>query len=1051
MFKEYFKNILKTLKPGDAREESFYPALKIFIENLSEFENKKISVTLLPKKHEGQSPDFRIREGNKIIGYIEAKDFQKHSDDLDEIEDSNQLKRYKKAFPNLILTNFFEFRLYRKGILADKVRIGRPFISYELKVVPPVENEKKFISLISEFFAFSIPEIKKPKELAIELGNRTHFLKEKILEEIKNDNSEIIGFYQAFKKHLIINLTEDQFADLYAQTITYGLFTARTRTACKEFRRETAVKFIPQSIPLLKKIFAFISSEELPKSMEWIVDEISQVLAVANISKIIKDFYKKGKGTDPIIHFYETFLGEYDPKEREKRGVYYTPEPVVSYIVRSVNQILKEKFNKKDGFATSSVTVLDPAAGTLTFPAEAIKLAKKEIQKKYGPGIWQSTVKGHILKNFYAFELLMAPYVIGHLKISLLLEELGYKMRNDDKFNFYLTNTLENEAPDPNQFPGIFERVLAKESEQALEVKEKIPIMVVMGNPPYSGVSENKGDWILEQIKEYRQIRGKPLGERKDWLQDDYVKFFRFAQWKIEKLGTGILGFITNHAWIDNPTFRGMRYSLMKTFDEIYILNLHGSVLKKEKTPEGQKDENVFDIQPGVAITICIKHQEKIDEKKVLYAELWGLRGDINKPKTKYYYLNKNDVKSTKWQPIIPKKPYYFFVPKSEKGHKEYDKFWKITNIFPINSTGIVTAHDHFAIDFKYEELKNKISAFKFSPHDDNYVKKDYQLKENYAWRVSKARYELKQVDNWQNYFTKILYRPFDERWIYYHSSVVWRVRKNVMKHMLKQNLALTTCRQQSIAGFQHVLVTNLITESCYVSNRTKEIGYVFPLYLYSSENKQQTILDGQEKLDLKGAQHKLKIKKEKEPNINPELFDALKSCFDKEPTPEEIFYYIYGTLYSNTYRKKYEEFLKIDFPKVPFTKDYKLFKKISKLGEELVNLHLLKSPKLNKPLAKFYGKNDNSVKIRKYDKNKRRIYINEKQYFEPINKEIWEYMIGGYQVLDKWLKYKKGETLSTDDIKHYCRIATTLVETIKIQKEIDNIYPEIEKKLINS
>lgn len=607
ILEKYFQDIFDTLGHGDAQEGSFYSALENLIEGSSKNQSKIIQVTSLPKKYEGQLPDFRVRKRREIIGHIEAKDFQKYpeSKDLDNVEESIQLKKYRKIFPNLVLTNFFEFRLYKKGVLVDRVQIGRPFIAYRLKTVPPVENQDKFDSLLNEFFSFSIPETKKPKELALELADRTAFLKEKILEEIQKKNREIIGFLQAFKKFLIATLTEERFADLYAQTITYGLFAARTRALREEFRRDTTVKFIPQTIPLLKRIFAFISSTDLPQSMEWIVDEIVQVLVATDVSKIMHDFYQEGKGKDPIIHFYETFLAEYDPKEREKRGVYYTPESVVNYIVRSIHQILKDKFGKEDGFATSSVTVLDPAAGTLTFPAAAIKLAKQEVQK-YGSGIWQSTVKDHILKNFYAFELLMAPYTIGHLRLSLLLDELGYKMKEKEKFNLYLTNTLEIKKLSQSPLPFFSE--LAEESNDALKVKEKIPIMVIMGNPPYSGTSENKGKWILEQIREYKQIEGKSLGEKNPkWIQDDYVKFFRFAQWKIEQAGAGILGFITNHAWLDNPTFRGMRYSLMKTFDEIYILNLHGSSLKKEKTPQGGKDENVFDIQAGVAITLMIK------------------------------------------------------------------------------------------------------------------------------------------------------------------------------------------------------------------------------------------------------------------------------------------------------------------------------------------------------------------------------------------------------------------------------------------------------------
>lgn len=426
-------------------------------------------------------------------------------------------------------------------------------------------------------------------------------------DKLKTSTEELL---EVFKKTLLYAITSEQFADMYAQTISYGLFVARLNSGVKEFNRINAFEFIPKTVPLIKRLFHIISGQDLPQHIRWHVEEIAEILANTKIEKIKEEFFSQSGKRDPIIHFYETFLKEYDPKEREKRGVYYTPEPVVSYIVRSINYLLKEKFGKKDGFADPSVLVLDPAAGTLTFPAKAISVAKEEFSKKYGEGGWRSLVKEHILENFYAFELLMAPYAIGHLKIGLLLEGLGYKLSENDRFKLFLTNTLEMEKL--GKIPMFLATELSKESEDAYEVKTKTPILIIFGNPPYSGVSENKGDWILEKIKDYKQIEGKSLGERNPkWIQDDYVKFFRFAQWKIEKAGQGILGFITNHAWLDNPTFRGMRFSLMKTFDEIYILNLHGSTLKKEKTPKGGKDENIFDIQPGVSISLMVKFKNE--------------------------------------------------------------------------------------------------------------------------------------------------------------------------------------------------------------------------------------------------------------------------------------------------------------------------------------------------------------------------------------------------------------------------------------------------------
>ncbi len=613
MLFDYLKSLHTTSLHGDAREESFYSDLKQLLKLWIQNQNKQFDVITLPRKTEGGNPDFRIWDGkSKIVGYIEAK--APTVGNLDEIAESEQLKRYRQTFPNLILTNFLEFRLYRNGVLIAKTEVGRPFVLQQLKAVPPVENETEFGQLLDQFFSFSIPRTFTAKQLATELAKRTRFLRDNVIaEEMKEEKIEgtqtLEAFLEAFKQHLLSTLTVQDFANLFAQTITYGLFAARTR-ANKEFNRPLAYQFIPHTIGILRDVFKFISLGDLPPNMEWIIDDIAEVLANCDVNKIINNFYQEGKGRDPVIHFYETFLSEYDPKEREKRGVYYTPEPVVSYITRSIHHLLKTRFGRADGFASDTVTVLDPAAGTITFPVAAIRLAVEEYKNKYGSGGVSSLIHDHILKHFFAFELMMAPYAVGHLKAGITFDELGYRLKDDERFQLYLTNTLEWKDLEQSALPGLTS--LSHESELAGKVKREIPIMVVMGNPPYSGHSDNNGEWIAKEIREYFQVDGHSLNERNPkWLQDDYVKFIRFAQWKIDQAGEGILGFITNHSYLDNPTFRGMRQSLMTSFDELYILNLHGNSLKKEKCPDGSKDENVFDIQAGVAIALFVKMGEK--------------------------------------------------------------------------------------------------------------------------------------------------------------------------------------------------------------------------------------------------------------------------------------------------------------------------------------------------------------------------------------------------------------------------------------------------------
>ncbi|OIO01594.1 DNA methyltransferase [Candidatus Desantisbacteria bacterium CG_4_10_14_0_8_um_filter_48_22] len=1037
MLKAYFAEIFKTANQGDAREESFYPTLKKLLEAYANSVKKSgIQVTSLPKKTEAGNPDFRIWDGKQhIVGYIEAK--APNIEYLDQVESSEQLERYLRIFPNVILTNFFEFRLYRNGILTDRVLVARSNNLFKLKTIPPVEKETEFLNLLEKFFSFSLPQVYNAKTLAVELAKRTRFLRDEVIaeqlkeEEFSEDNY-IFGFYKAFKKYLISGLSKEDFADLYSQTITYGLFAARTRTE-NTFNRKLAYDNIPSTIGILRDLFKFISLGNIPQQMEWIIDDISEVLSVTDVKKILHQYFHEGKGKDPIVHFYETFLTEYDPKTREKRGVYYTPEPVVSYIVRSLHKVLKEKFNRAEGLANEKVTILDPAAGTLTFLTETAKVALEEFISKYGEGGKSKFIKEHILKNFFAFELMMAPYAIGHLKMSFLLEELGYKLQKDDRFKLYLTNTLEMEELSETALPGMAS--LSEESHLAGKVKKEQPILVILGNPPYHGHSSNVGKWISDEIKVYYQVDRKPLNERNSkWLRDDYVKFIRFAQWKIEQAGEGILGFITNHNYLDAPTFRGMRQSLINSFNEIYILDLHGSSQKKLKG--SSKDENIFKIEQGVAIAIYIKKKNS-KESNVYHSELWGLRNE------KFELLSNNDIYKTKWKKLSPKSESYLFIPRNEKLLGKYEDYLKITDIFPTNSVGIVTARDEFVVNFDKEKLKRNINLFCDEKMTDEIIAKTFHFENKMDW-LKQARQELRKDEDWKDTVTQILYRPFDIRWILYHDSVVERSRKDIMGHMLQENLGLITCRQQNQIGFCHALIAKDIIEACVVSNKTREINYLFPLYLYPKK----------ESFKKRASSNIMMLFEpdvgygEKKSNLSSVLIEQLIKDYKKTPEPEQILYYIYAVLYSEIYRKKYAEFLKMDFPRIPFTKEYKVFEKMSKMGEKLVDMHLLKSKELDSPVARLQGKNDNKIEKVKYDEKENRVYFNNLQYFEGVKKEIWEYQIGGYQVCDKWLKDRKEKSLSLEEIKYYCKIVTSLEKTIKIQEDIDEIYPEIEKSL---
>jgi hypothetical protein len=1035
LFAKYLKELSAIALQGDAREESFYSALANMLADLAGAEGwTHVRITTLPKPTEAGNPDFRLWNGkDRIIGYIEAK--KPTEERLDIIEESEQLTRYRSTFPNLILTNFLEFRLYRNGERMETVLAGRPMVLNRLRTTPPVERADELHALLVRFMGFSLPQVFTAESLAVELAKRTRFLRDVVAQQLQQEQEGpgmLSGFFEAFQTYLIGTLTSEDFADLFAQTITYGLFAARTR-AGNGFSRRAAFDNIPRTIGVLRDLFRFISLGDLPEQLAWCVDDIAEVLAVADAPGILARYYHEGKGSDPIVHFYETFLAQYDPGERERRGVYYTPEPVVGYIVRSLHGILKTDFGKRDGLASDGVTLLDPAAGTMTFVARAAQQAVAEFEAKYGAGGREEFIRRHILKNFYAFELMMAPYAVGHLKMGFFLEELGHRLSDDERVPFYLTNTLDNEELEQSRLPGF--SALAEESHLAGAVKKQTPILVILGNPPYSGHSSNMGEWIRGLIEDYKQVDGKPLGEKNPkWLQDDYVKFLRFAQWKIEQAGRGVVGMITSDSYLDNPTFRGMRQGLMRTFDEIYILDLHGNSLKKEICPDGRPDQNVFDIRQGVAIAFFIKRGEKEEGGIVVrHADLYGVRD------AKYAWLNDHARESTEWAVLSPNSPFYLFVPRDNTLDVGYRLFPSIPEVFPVNSVGIVTARDGLTIHWSAEQAWKTVTVF--AHMEPELARQGYRLgKDARDWKVALAQKDLLDSGPSRDRIVPILYRPFDIRHTYYTGrsrGFICMPRPEVMGQMLAgQNLALITPRQHKdeFGAF----ATQTI--GAHKSVAAYDINYYFPLYLYPS--------DGQADLFAHRQPEARQL------NLNPRLVAALARTHGKQPTPEEIFNYVYAVLYAPMYRERYAEFLRMDFPRIPFTADAKLFQSLAALGARLTALHLLTSPELDPPACRFEGQGDSRVgKGRKgglcYEANEERVCINLTQYFAPVPDAVWSYRVGGYQVCEKWLKDRQERRLELDDIRTYCRIVTALELTREIEERIDALYPGVEEDFV--
>lgn len=887
------------------------------------------------------------------------------------------------------------------------------------------------------------------KELAQRLAAIARQIEE-IIPNVYNSESKDGYLHQlltSFQKELLPNLKlsstdekEYSFADIYAQTVAYGLFTARIFSyernqddlQTTEFNRQTAWDLLPETNPFLRRLFQDISERsplELGDELIEAIVEIISYLRVAKMEVILRDFHQKIDREDIVIRFYEDFLAAYKPQMRERRGVYYTPEPVVSYMVRSVDELLKDKFNKPLGIADPEVMILDPACGTGTFLLWIFQLIYKrfkELPETLTEGLedksWSGYVRERLLPRVFGFELLMAPYAICHLKLGLFLEETGYQFDSGKRLGVYLTNTLEDSV---KKSETLFEEFITEEANQATDIKKNKQIMVVLGNPPYSYESDNKGKWISELVRDYYQVDGQPLGEKNPkGLQDDYVKFIRFAQHRIEQTGYGILSFINNHGYLDNSTFRAMRQSLMRTFDCIYTLDLHGNIKKKEKPLDVSKDENVFDIQQGVAISLFAKLSGSNNKDGQIYhGNLWGNR------ERKYQWLSHNSLTTTQWAKLLPQLPFYLFIPQNIELLPEYENHYKITDILSVKSTGIMTCRDHFVIDFDIDKLKERISNFCNLQISDMEIANSYRLKDTRDWQINPQRQSLAANQDWQKSFTKCLYRPFDTRYYYHHSDVVDRPRSEVSQHIVfGENLELLWTRPLSPNYDFSVLAGKNIPHQCAIGNKMAGAGasYFAPLYLHPTNETER------------------QMGMERRANISQAFLKDIKSRLGYTPTPEAIFHYIYAIFHSPTYRDRYAEFLKIDFPRVPLTSNDKLFRQLADYGEQLVQLHLMTSPKLDNPITKFVEETEKHTVAPGHPKYKDgEVYINKKgDRFTGVPEEVWNFYVGGYQVCHKWLKDRKGRTLSDEDILHYQKIVVALSETIKLMKKIDEAIP---------
>ncbi|MGB4413491.1 MAG: type ISP restriction/modification enzyme [Paludibacter sp.] len=1036
---QYIDNVNQKFKAGNATEHTFRGILEQLIESIV----PTIRATNEPKRQSCGAPDYILTKKDIPVGFIEAKDIgDKDLEGLKKTGNKEQFDRYKASLSNLIFTDYLTFILYREGEFVTKITIGE---ITDKGIKPLTENFASFENFIKDFCSHHGQTIKSSKKLAEMMAGKARLLSEVIEKALNSDeeNSEdstLKDQMNAFKEILIHDITPKGFADVYAQTIAYGMFAARLHDATlPTFSRQEAAELIPKSNPFLRKLFGYIAGIDVDDRIKWIVDDLVNIFLACNVEEILKNYGKSTKMEDPIIHFYENFLSEYDPKLRKARGVWYTPAPVVNFIVRAVDDILKTEFDLPQGLADNSKTkikvnvqgqnkqieqevhrvqILDPATGTATFLAEIIKLIYKKFEGQQG--IWSNYVENHLIPRLNGFELLMASYAMAHLKLDLLLKETGFKPTKDQRFRVYLTNSLEEHHPDTGT---LFANWLSSEANEANRIKRDTPVMCIVGNPPYSGESANKGEWIMSLMEDYKLEPGgkEKLKERNPkWINDDYVKFLRYGQYYIEKNGSGVLAFINPHGYLDNPTFRGMRWNLLKTYDKIYTLDLHGNSKKKENAPDGSADVNVFDIMQGVSINLFVKTGKKKSNElgKVFHFDLFGKR------EYKYDFLIENSVSSIQFKELPNVAPNYFFVNKDFDAQKGYSKGFLITDLCKVNNVGIATAKDAILINFTKNELIKNVEEF-------------YSIGAN------------------KNLIQKISYRLFDDRFVYYDTKIIERAREKIMINFLNSiNIGLTLCKQFKTGdNYVHAFISNKIIESSYVSNRTSEITSTFPLYLYPQINAQQTIEQTIERtpnlnteiVNQIADKLGLRFVPEKKTSPNPSKGGEL------EFAPIDILDYIYAVLHSPTYREKYKEFLKIDFPRVPYPKDKETFWQLVKLGGELRQIHLLESPTVEKYITQYPIDGTNEVIKPRFSYSPPseglgevgKVYINEKQYFDNVPEIAWDFFIGGYQPAQKWLKDRKERKLEFDDILHYQKIIVALTETDRLMKAIDKIEIE--------
>lgn len=1025
MIKNYLKEIEK-LKSPISNEHTYRTPLENALNSLKVKLYPKSAITIQQETSINISddsdlkkvfPDFTVvNEDERLIGFIECKDidFDLHK----AIEGKGNFKIYKEQLlkyldihNNLIYTNYIDF--IHLVLEENQGQTKTIKIKNEVCLNKGADAERLFENIFEDFLGATIKEIDRKDYFLKLLARRTKILRDFINGELINNNSYLKNDIKGLFENTIFNdLSDKDFADAFSQIISFSLLFYRLSE--RKNVDKDSFRNMPEYIPIFREFLSKIDIENFNSHILYSIDSIINAVNAYNKNMFYSQFSTSTEKEDPFIYAYEYFLKEFDSKTRNARGVFYTPIEAVRYIIKSIDEILKDKLNISDGIYGEEVHILDFAAGTGTFMLGAIERAFENAKKNGISGVWENIVSDFILKRLYGFEFLIVPYVLAHFRIHEYLKDLNYDYKKKDRLQLYLTNTLDNSAGGQvKMFPQ-----MQAESDNAYKIKNEEPILVIMGNPPYNNKSEeiNRKEWIENLLKDYKEN----LNEKKINLDDDYIKFIRFAHWKMENAEKGIIGIIVNNSFISGVTHREMRRKLMQTFDEIYILDLHGNVNKGERCPDGSMDFNIFNIKEvGVCIALFVKTGLKNNKNKGIYFnEVFGTQ-DYKKN-----YLIDKSITDEKWVELEDDKKWHWFT-KVKSNEKYLNEFTGLHEIFNLFGSGCKTERDYITIHITEEELKNTI--LDFNNLSENKLTEKYNTKNSRDWSVDRAKKDI--MENYKKYnfdlITKIHYRPFDIRYTYYTGTSKGFLgtpsRKIGYNFINRKNIGLVFPRQIAGAyGFQHGLVSEFIIDVATGGAKTGSETYFAPLYLYEENSAGEFKLDSSCK-----------------PNWTDSFKEFLKNYISDNP--KEILNYIYAILYSPTYRENYKEDLKYDYPRIPFTKDKNIFDRLQKLGGELIDLHLLK--KIPQSNAGYPNKGEHKISYSKYNEEEKRLYINEKQYFENVKKEVYNYSIGGYKPIEKYIKAR--DILTLKDISHLIKVIAVIERTIYLQEEIDKVWRE--------